>query len=210
MQEAINEVMESCLSANAVAKKHGVPPSTLKDRLTERVVHAEPKTYLSAAEEELTVHLIGAANIGYGKNRGEVLTIVERHVEMKEDVSLRAARVTHGWWQKFLKRNPSLSLQSGDSTAAVRLDAMNEENMDNYFGMLKKVFDEGDFWNHPEAIYNMDESGMPLEPRATKGSSKEETKEGPLSNIWTETADNGDWLWQCHWTVLAPICYFCW
>jgi len=64
---------------------------------------------------------------------------------MKEDVSLRATRVTHGWWQKFLKRNPSLSLQSGDSTAAVRLDAMNDENMDNYFGMLKKVFDAGDF-----------------------------------------------------------------
>jgi len=33
MQEAIDEVMESRLSANAAAKKHGVPPSTLKDRL---------------------------------------------------------------------------------------------------------------------------------------------------------------------------------
>jgi len=36
--------------------------------------------------------------------------------------------------------------------------------MDNYIDMLKTVFDDGDFWNHPEAIYNMDESGMPLEP----------------------------------------------
>jgi len=124
MQEAIDEVMESRLSANAAAKKHGVPPSTLKDRLTGRVVHGTkpgPKAYLSAAEEEeLTVHLIDAANIGYGKTRGEILSIVERHLEMKEDVSLRAARVTHGWWQKFLKRNPSLSLRSDDSTAAVR------------------------------------------------------------------------------------------
>jgi len=34
--------------------------------------------------------------------------------------------------------------------------------------MLKKIFNEGDFWNHPEAIYNMDESGMPLEPRSPK------------------------------------------
>jgi len=39
---------------------------------------------------------------------------------------------------KFLKGNLSLSLRSGYSTAAVRLDAMNEENMDNYFGMLKR------------------------------------------------------------------------
>jgi len=40
--------------------------------------------------------LIDVANIGYRKTRGEVLTIVERHVESKEDVSLKAARVTHG------------------------------------------------------------------------------------------------------------------
>jgi len=46
--------------------------------------------------------------------------------------------------------------------------------MDNYFDMLKIAFDDGDFWNHPEAIYNMDESGMPLEPKvvARKGQKK--------------------------------------
>jgi len=43
----------------------------------------------------LAGHLVDAANIGYGK---AVLTIIERHVE---DISLRAARITHGWWQKF-------------------------------------------------------------------------------------------------------------
>jgi len=32
------------------------------------------------------------------------------------------------------------------------------------FDMLKEVFHEGGFWNHPVAIYNTDESGMPLEP----------------------------------------------
>jgi len=40
--------------------------------------------------------------------------------------------------------------------------------MDNYFDMLKEVFDEGDLWNHLEAICKMDESGMPLEPRPWK------------------------------------------
>ena len=60
-------------------------------------------------------------------------------MELKEDLSLRAARDTHGRWQKFKERNLSLSLRSGDSTAAIRLDAVNEENMDNYFKMLKEV-----------------------------------------------------------------------
>jgi len=70
----------------------------------------------------LAGHLADAANIGYGK---AVLTIVERHVE---DITLRAARITHGWWQKFLRRNPLLSLWLSDSTAGIRMDAINEEN----------------------------------------------------------------------------------
>ena len=101
MVDAINDVTSNCLSANSAAKKHGVPPSTLKDRLSGRVLHGSkpgPKPHLSAAEEkELAGHLIDAANIEYSKTRGEVLTIVERHVESKQDVSLKAARVTHGW-----------------------------------------------------------------------------------------------------------------
>jgi len=51
-----------------------------------------------------------------------------------------------------LKRNPSLRLKSGDSTTEVRMDAINDDNIKNYFDQLKKVFDEGDFWDHPEAI----------------------------------------------------------
>ena len=30
------------------------------------------------------------------------------------------------------------------------------------------IFDQYDFENHPEAIYNMDETGVPLEPRPPK------------------------------------------
>jgi len=48
------------------------------------------------------------------------------------------------------------------------MEAVNEENMQNYFDQLKEVFDEGDFWNHPEAIYNLDETGVPLEPHQPK------------------------------------------
>jgi len=109
MVDAINDVIGNRLGANAATKKHSVPPSMFKDRLSGQVEHGSkpgPKPYLLAAEEqELAGNLIDAANIGYGKTRGEVLTIVERHVELKEDMSLRAARVTNGWWQKFKERN---------------------------------------------------------------------------------------------------------
>ena len=86
--------------------------------------------------------MIGAANNGYGKTHYEVLTIIEMHVEQKEDVSPWAVRVTYGWWQKFLKRNLSWSLRSGDCTAGISMDTINEQNMANYFD---QVFDKGDF-----------------------------------------------------------------
>ena len=37
--------------------------------------------------------------------------------------------VTHGWWQKFLKRNPTRSLQAGDSIARIRMDAIIADNL---------------------------------------------------------------------------------
>ena len=45
---------------------------------------------------------------------------------------------------------------------------MNSENMKAYFDLLSDVYDEFDFENNPESIYNMDETGVPLEPRPPK------------------------------------------
>ena len=40
--------------------------------------------------------------------------------------------------------------------------------MRNYFNLLKEVYDELDFTGHPERIFNMDETGVPLDPRPHK------------------------------------------
>ena len=168
MECAMNAVLDDGISANKAAILHRVPRSTLKDRLSGRVIHAGPQPYLDVQEEkELAGHLIEASNIGYGKTRREVFGIVKRYVEQKDNVSLRSPTVTHGWWQKFLKRNPTLSLRAGDSTASIRMDAINADNLKN-FDQLRKIFDDYNFDNHPEAIYNMDETGVPLEPRPPK------------------------------------------
>ena len=48
------------------------------------------------------------------------------------------------------------------------MDATSSENIEAYFDLLSDMFDEFDFGNHPESIYNMDETGVPLEPRPPK------------------------------------------
>ena len=72
------------------------------------------------------------------------------------------------WWRRFLERNPQLSLRMGDSTAHIRMSAINRENLIHYFCLLKQYLDDNDLANHHERIYNMDETGVPLDPKPPK------------------------------------------
>ena len=170
MLAALDSVIKDGLSGNKAAVLHGVPPSTLKDRLSGRVAHGKkpgPAPYLTSKEEkELSDHLIYAARTGYGKTRRDVINLVEGYMLKKQPP--KSVNLSNGWWHNFKKRNPSLRLRCGDSTATVRMAAVNPENINDYFDLLQEIFDEYDFHEHPEAIYNMDETGMPLEPRPPK------------------------------------------
>ena len=170
MRDAMEAASSGVVSVNGAADMYGVPRSTLKDRLNGRVLHGTkpgPRPYLEESEErELVKHLKDCAEIGLGKTRGEVLRIAECVAESKG--VLKGSQITTGWWRRFMERNPGMSLRAGDPTAGVRMDAINEENMKKYFDLLEEVYDEMEFRNHPEIIYNMDETGMPLDPRPPK------------------------------------------
>ena len=163
MHQAIECARSGAASANKAAEMYGIPKSTLKDRLSGRVQPGSrpgPHPYLMPSEEaELASHLIEAAAIGVGKTRSEVMRIAQEVAEAKG--VLKQTRISSGWWRRFLERNPALRLRAGDATAGVRIDAINEESMRGYFGLLKEVYDELDFEAHPERIYNMDEN-LPL------------------------------------------------
>ena len=76
MLAAISRVQDDGLSVNQAADLHGVPRSTLKDRLSGRVIHGTksgPKSYLTAEEEnELVMHLLQVSKMGFGKTRRDV------------------------------------------------------------------------------------------------------------------------------------------
>ena len=159
MLAAIYSVEEDGLSGNRAADMHGVPRSTLKDRLSGRVVHGVkpgPQPYLSADEErQLAEYLIQASKIGYGKTRLNVGKLI-------------GSSISNGWWQRFLQRNPTITVRSGNNLAGVRMDAVNKENIAAYFNLLRSIHDEHSFENYPECIYNMDETGVPLDPKSPK------------------------------------------
>ena len=83
MEAAIKAVLDSSAeSINAAARDYGVPATTLKNRLSGRVVHGTnpgPMPYLSTKEEErLVEYLLDANKVGYGKTRRQVKVIVDR------------------------------------------------------------------------------------------------------------------------------------
>ena len=60
----------------------------------------------------------------------------------------------------------NLALRCGDSSAHSRMDAMNEETVKQYFDLLEDTLKELDLVSRPAQVYNVDESGMPLDHRA--------------------------------------------
>ena len=131
-----------CMPENRAATMYGVPRSTLKDRLSGRVVHGHkfgPRQYLDPNEEmELTDFLISSAKCGYGKTRREVMSIVEKVATDKK--ILKGNKISNGWWRRFLEMQKSLlSLRRGDATCHLRLSAINEETLNHYFDMLEDV-----------------------------------------------------------------------
>ena len=113
MLQAMNAVREGTMGANAAAKTFGVPPSTLKDRISGRVKHGTksgPTPYLTDAEEkELVDFLKQSAAMGCGKTKEEVFSILERALKKKGTFHERFNG--EGWWTRFMQRHPKLSLR---------------------------------------------------------------------------------------------------
>ena len=124
-----------------------------------------PQPYLNDKEErELALFLKDCAAVGYGKTRRDVMSIAQSVAEEKG--ILHGSRIGHGWWHRFLKRQTDVTLRRGDNTAHVRMEAINQQTLKQYFELLNDTLREHDLLNSPSQIYNMDESGVTLDPKA--------------------------------------------
>ena len=88
-------------------------------------------------------HLTKLFDIGLPKTRREVLQIAENVATAKEMLKKHTYRLDggDGFW--------SVIQECLDATAGVRIDAINEENLNKYFDLLEEVYNELDFKDHP-------------------------------------------------------------
>ena len=169
MTGAMKAVVEGSSIAGA-AREHGVPRTTLQDRVLGKVTHGTkpgPKRYLNEAEEKkLSEFLVETAALGYGRSRGEIMGIAESTTKKKG--TLRKNKISHGWFDSFMKRQPYLSLRKGDATAHDRMDAITPAAIKHYFDLLKEVLEKNKLMDAPAQIYNVDETGLAYEHRPQK------------------------------------------
>ena len=61
-----------------------------------------------------------------------------------------------------------LRLRTADPLAMVRSDCAHQEVFDDYFKLLETTLDSLQLSGTPQCIYNMDETGMPLDAKQPK------------------------------------------
>ena len=115
-------------------------------------------------EAELVDFLLRCASIGYPKTRKQALAIVQRPLDSRN----AQHTVTDGWWASFCRRHPVLSLRTPAPLSRARAAASNSESIERYFDLLEETLDVYRLRERPHLIFNMDETGMPLNPKPPK------------------------------------------
>ena len=95
-----------------------------------------------------------------------MINIVQRVA--KDKGVLKKDKISCGWFWRFREQNPTVSLRQGDSMAAVCFQCTTPEIIDEYYDLLETVLTEHELSDKPGQIYNVDETGVSLDPPKRK------------------------------------------
>ena len=164
----MSAVSEQGMSVAKASRVHGIPRTTLNDHIHGKVLPGAKSgapTILSTSEEQdLVDFLLHAAKMGYAKTRKEVLNIATAMIQ-KRGID---KTVTHGWWNRLTCRHPILTLRVPATLSHARARASSRECINDYFDLLERTLQESGLVEYPALIFNMDESGFPLDPKPLK------------------------------------------
>ena len=177
IRAACEAISQRGISVRRAALEYNIPKSTLQDRLNGKVLPGAtsgPERYLSPEEEnELAKFVMHCAKIGYARTRKQVLAIVEAAVQKKRGPT---ATVSPGWWYSFLSRHSELTMRTAENLAYARAVAQDQTILDKYFDLLERTLLDNELINSPSRIFNVDESGFPLQQKSQKVVARKGTK----------------------------------
>ena len=206
LNRAVESVIGGQFSLRRAAKEFNVPRSTLHDHITGKVVSTghggQPKYLTIAEEEELEEFLVGCASVGFARSRQQVLQLVQEVVNRKE----YNVQVSHGWWESFRRRHPNLSLRTASPLSYARVVGSDPNIIGRYFDLLERTLTDNSLVEKPSQIFNLDETGMPLNPApprlvAARG------MQNPSAIGSGDKSQITACMLQCGGLRIAPICH---
>ena len=108
------KAVEDGMSVARAAREHNVPRTTLQDRKLGNVVHGVrpgPQPYLTHDEETKLAEYVMCRR----KTRAEIMAIAENTARARK--KLKKHKITHGWYDRFIKRQYSLSLHKSNPSS---------------------------------------------------------------------------------------------
>ena len=167
MSKAVKAVLQGGISVQKTSELYNFPRSTLADRVNGHVLpgvkSGPPKLLTDEEEEELVSFLCRLSDIGYPKTRKQVVDLVNQLA-----ISRGHKALSLSWWDSFKRRHSHLSLRTASSLSIARTKASDPKCIQHYFDILEETLWENELNDAPERIYNMDETGMALDPKPLK------------------------------------------
>ena len=161
LQHAINDVINNSMSKHKAAKFHGVPCSTLYNRLhgcLPRSEAHEQQPKLSKAFEDILVQwILKRERIGQAPNHHLTHNFATKLLEA-EGVSPNKAKVDTKWIQRLYTRHLEIYTKRGTKLSSDRARGANSQTIEEFYKSLKELVTAKKIT--PQYLYNMDESGI--------------------------------------------------
>jgi hypothetical protein len=154
--EAMLDVTDNGLSQHEAAQKHGMPQTTLSDRLRgippkSEVTH--PSRLLSKSQEARWITwILRQEALGYAPSHSQVRATVAALLRQQG----RERPIGVHWLTRFVKRHPSIKNKIGKRQEASRFNCFTPTAVNWYFDIREREYG----WIKPENTVNVDEGGI--------------------------------------------------
>ncbi len=104
------------------------------------------------------------SSVGYSHSVKDVIEIVQAIVDRKG----LGLTVSSSLWKSFKSRHKDLVLCNPEKLTHARIQGASEKILENYLDLLKTTIEEAELDSRACQIFNLDESGFPLNPKPLK------------------------------------------
>ncbi|EGU86287.1 hypothetical protein FOXB_03195 [Fusarium oxysporum f. sp. conglutinans Fo5176] len=154
--ETMLDVTDNGLSQNQSAQKHGMPQTTLSDRLRglpSKCEVTQPAQLLSKSHESrLVTWILRQEALGYAPSHSQVRATVTALLRQQG----RERHIGVHWLARFMKRHPPIKKKIGKRQEASRFNSFTPTAVNWYFDIRESEYG----WIKPENTVNINEGGI--------------------------------------------------